>query len=337
MIIHHSRGSYPVEFTTMKAALSEPSGLIVTDHNVEVAWSPAFGSTARIVLPPGEETKSLEHYGHLVRDLAHRGVRRSDSIMAVGGGVVGDLAGFAAATYMRGISYTQVPTTLLAMVDSAVGGKVGIDLPEGKNLAGAFWPPTAVKMPLDSLRTLPDRHFRNGLAEVWKYGFILDPLLCETLAKKTLHADSPELESVIHRCVTLKSGIVQEDEHDRLGRRAMLNFGHTVGHALEKVTGYVGLLHGEAIAIGMVVEAKLGEALGLTRKGIADSIRTWLHQDGLPVSFPHVGSPQVIAAMRGDKKVERAGLAFSFVTEVGRCKLVDGIAEAEVAAILSEL
>lgn len=337
MIIKHANGSYPIEFCSLSHALAAHPGLVVTDRNVDAAWSTVLGDRGRIVMPAGEETKSLDSYGKLVRDLAKHGQRRSDSVVAVGGGVIGDLAGFAAATYMRGVQVAQIPTTLLAMVDSAVGGKVGIDLPEGKNLVGAFWPPIAVKIPLETLSTLPERQFRNGRAEIWKYGCVLEPQICEKLARKTLAPDSPDLEDVIRRCLTLKSDLVQEDEHDRTGKRAILNFGHTVGHAIERLTGYTGLLHGEAISIGMVVEAKLGEALGLTKPGTAHEIRAWLESDGLPVSFPGLGSPAILSAMQLDKKAEGQGLAFSLVTELGRCKLVTGLAEDEVAAILRTL
>jgi 3-dehydroquinate synthase len=337
LIVKHASGSYAIEFCSLAHALASQPGVIVTDKNVSAAWGAVFAERDQIVLPPGEETKSLDAYGRLVRDLAKQGTRRSDSLIALGGGVVGDLAGFAAASYMRGVSLVQIPTTLLAMVDSSVGGKVGIDLPEGKNLVGAFWPPVAVKIPLETLSTLPDRQFRNGKAEIWKYGFTLELGICDRLAKKPLMPDSPDLEDVIRRCLTLKAGVVQEDEHDRTGRRAVLNFGHTIGHAIERVTGYTGLLHGEAISIGMVAEAKLGEALGLTRSGTAEQIRSWLEADGLPVTFPGLGNASIIAAMRVDKKAESPGLAFSLVTELGRCKLVPGLAEDEVAAILRTL
>lgn len=336
MIVRHGSGSYAVEFTTMADAMEAQSSLVITDRNVDHAWSSVIRAP-KIVVPPGEETKSLEHYSRLVRDLAARGLKRSGSLVALGGGVVGDLVGFVASTYMRGIPFVQIPTTLLAMVDSSVGGKVGIDLPEGKNLVGAFWPPKVVKIPLDALTTLPARQFRNGMAEVWKYGFILEPGLCDRLARKPLTNESSELEVVISRCVQLKAEIVQEDEHDRTGRRAILNFGHTVGHAIETVTGYSGVLHGEAVAIGMVVESRIGERLGLTKAGTADRIEAFLRADGLPTTFPNLGADNLMAAMRGDKKAETDGLAFSLVTELGRCKLVTGIAEADVSAILRSL
>jgi 3-dehydroquinate synthase len=316
----------------MEQALGGSDGLVITDRNVADAWPTVLRDSIQI--SPGESAKALEPYGGLLRTLAQRKVQRSDRLVAVGGGVIGDLVGFVAASYMRGIRYTQVPTTLLAMVDSSVGGKVGIDLPEGKNLVGAFWPPSAVLVPLDALRTLSDRHFRNGMAEVWKYAFILEPGLCDKLARAPLTFASTELETIIARCITLKAGIVQDDEHDLKGRRAILNFGHTVGHAIEKETGYASVLHGEAIAIGMVAEAKLGEALGITPRGTSDRISRYLSADGLPVAFPNLAGPRMIEAMRLDKKVEGDGLAFSLLTDMGRCKLVTGVAESDVEAIL---
>ncbi len=335
MTVRHGSGSYVVSFTTMQEALAQPEGKVITDRNVASAWPSLLSGTAVTQIAPGESAKALEQYGKLLRSLAAENLKRSETIVAVGGGVIGDLVGFVAATYMRGLRYVQVPTTLLAMVDSSVGGKVGIDLPEGKNLVGAFWPPTAVKVPLDALKTLPQRQFRNGMAEVWKYGFILEPGLCDRLARHPLRPESADLEEMIARCITLKAGIVQEDEHDLKGRRAILNFGHTVGHAIETETGYSSVLHGEAVAIGMVAEAKLGEALGLTPPGVSKRICDWLHADGLPTSFPNLGGACLIKAMRRDKKAEGEGLAFSLLTDLGRCKLVTGVAEAEVASILS--
>ncbi len=335
MIVRHSQGSYPITFTTMAAAIKPDEGQVITDRNVAAAWPHLLKDAVHIA--PGESSKALEPYGKLLRSLAADNIKRNGGLLAVGGGVVGDLVGFVAATYMRGIPYVQVPTSLLAMVDSSVGGKVGIDLPEGKNLVGAFWPPTAVRVPIDALQTLPDRQFKNGMAEVWKYGFILEPGLCDRLARTALSPDSADIEDIIARCITLKAGVVQEDEYDRLGRRAVLNFGHTIGHAIERETGYAKVLHGEAIAIGMVAEAKLGEALGTTKKGVGDRIAAWLKEDGLPTTFPNLGGERMIAAMRLDKKAEGEGLAFSLLTDLGRCKLVTGVAETEVAAILRSI
>ncbi len=337
MIIRHTSGSYPVSFEALAGALDHSEGLVITDHNVFDAWKSVLAPRNPIVLPAGEATKSLESYGQLVREIARRRALRHTPLVAVGGGVIGDLVGFAASSYMRGVPFVQIPTTLLAMVDSSVGGKVGIDLPEGKNLVGAFYAPTAVRIPLNSLSTLPERQFRNGMAEVWKYGFIMETSLCERLSRTQLTASSPEVQEVVNRCLMLKAGIVQEDEQDRSGRRAILNFGHTVGHAIEKATGYQSLLHGEAIAIGMVVEARLGELLKFTREGTADKIQQFLANDGLPTAFAGLGHPDILAAMSLDKKAEGNGLAFSLVSDLGKCKLVTGIDPAVVRGLLESL
>jgi 3-dehydroquinate synthase len=213
------------------------------------------------------------------------------------------------------------------MVDSSVGGKVAIDLPEGKNLAGAFWPPCEVRIPFDALDSLPERQRINGIAEVLKYGFIMDsPLLEDPLN---------DLRTTVLRCVTLKAQIVEEDEHETNGRRAILNFGHTVGHAIERLTGYGPILHGEAIAVGMTVESVLGERLGITPSGTADMVRHTLRQYGLPTEHPVVRDIEpMLAAMRGDKKAVGGRLAFSLLTCVGDCKLVADVPEDDVRHVL---
>src|SRR5205807_1069483 len=193
------------------------------------------------------------------------------TIIAFGGGVIGDLAGLVAALYMRGVPYVQIPTTLLAQVDSSIGGKVAVDLAAGKNLAGAFYPPKEVLIPLDALRTLDKRQFRNGMAEVWKYAFIADKDLLGTLKAKVPNCSNNvnNLKGIVQRCIEIKKGAVEADEFETSGARAVLNFGHTVGHAIESATGYSGIFHGEAISIGMVAESYLGEELGVTEAGTA--------------------------------------------------------------------
>jgi 3-dehydroquinate synthase len=253
-------------------------------------------------------------------------------VIAFGGGVIGDLAGFAAASYMRGVPLIQVPTTLLSQVDSSVGGKVGIDLPEGKNLAGAFYPPAVVHICREVLDTLSERQMRNGMAEVWKYGFIMDPKLLPQLPPK---ADA--LQEVIRRCTELKAQIVEDDEYETRGSRAILNFGHTVGHAIEQVTGYGPVLHGEAISIGMVIESHLGERLGITKAGTTEQISTHLSDYGLPTKMaPALDIDQLVHAMRRDKKAEAGSLAFSLLTKIGECKLIKGVPEGEVRAALAQ-
>lgn len=308
--------------TTLAKALNDlpPDCRILTDANV-AAVAP-LPKVPTLVLSPGEATKSLGTFGEALGWLATSGASRRTTVVALGGGVVGDLAGFVAAAYMRGVPCLQIPTTLLAMVDSSVGGKVAVDLPEGKNLAGAFWPPSEVRLPLDALDTLPPRQRTNGMAEVLKYGFILDaPLL-----------DAP-LD--VLRCVALKAQVVEEDEHETTGRRAILNFGHTVGHAIERLTGYGPVLHGEAIAVGMAVEAVLGERLGVTAPGTADVVRETLERHGLSTRHPIVREAGgMLAAMRGDKKAVGGRLAFSLLTRIGECKLVADVPEDDVRRVL---
>jgi 3-dehydroquinate synthase len=229
---------------------------------------------------------------------------------------------------MRGVRYLQVPTTLLAQVDSSVGGKVAVDSPAGKNMLGAFYPPAEVLIDVSVLESLPLRQFRNGMAEVLKYGFIMD--------RDLLDLSVDDLEAIVRRCVAHKVRIVEEDEFETKGLRSILNYGHTVGHAIEQVTGYSELLHGEAISIGMVIEARLGERLGITRKGTADQVERRLKQAGLPTSWPTRHAVEgLIATMKRDKKAVDGRMRFSLLTEIGRCKLVSDVPEPEVVDLLS--
>jgi 3-dehydroquinate synthase len=301
-------------------------GMVLIDSRVAELY-PDLARGA-IIVPRGERSKSLRQYGRLHAELVAKGANRKSRLIAIGGGVVGDLVGFVAATYMRGIAYESVPTTLLAMVDSSVGGKVAIDLPEGKNLVGSFWPPTRVTIQPQFLNTLPPRQVRNGLAEVLKMGFIRDPFLAEP---------RPVNAELIFRAIKNKQEVVEADEFETLGIRAILNFGHTIGHAIEAVLGYRGLLHGEAVAVGMAAEAKLGEALGITEPGTAAEVRRVLHEAGLPTSHSLLGNPErLIDRMRSDKKAEGNGLAFSLLNRIGECKLQTGIRESDVVRALRD-
>lgn len=323
--VKHGAGAYDVVFTTFADAMSAlpRTRVFVTDENVWACWGRALPDGARVFqVPAGEGSKCLARFSSLIESLALVGADRGTTLVAIGGGVVGDLAGFVAATYMRGIPYVQVPTSLLAQVDSSVGGKVAVDMPQGKNLVGAFYPPEKVFVASDVLDTLPRRQFANGMAEVWKYAFILDSSLADALLTPTRDT---EMQSVIRRCIELKAAVVEDDELDRSGRRAVLNFGHTVGHALEQLTGYGPLLHGEAVAIGMVAEARLGERIGLTAPGTADFVRRCLAAEGLPVGHEMLASTALLEAMSRDKKAEAGVPGFSLLTRVGECKLVAGI------------
>lgn len=338
--VRHRTGSYRVEFGPLVALRRQipKNTFIITDSNVASAH-PGFLKGLNVwSFPAGEENKTLETYIAGLRWLAAQGARRDSTVIAFGGGVVGDMAGFISASYMRGVRLWQVPTTLLAQVDSSVGGKVGVDMAEGKNMAGAFYPPDRVYVALETLQTLPDEQFTNGMAEVWKYAFILDGEMMKVLEKYPLAKNSEHLQTMVERCIWLKAEVVEEDEQETKGRRAILNFGHTVGHALERVAEYRGLLHGQAVSIGMVAEAVLGEKFGVTPAGISEIVRERLEAQGLPVTDERLhDSERVMAAMRSDKKADREGLAFSLLTEIGGCRLVRGVPDALVKRTLQDL
>jgi 3-dehydroquinate synthase len=333
--ITHSAGQYPIHFTSLTQALQSlpQDAVVLTDENVFTAWKGQLSQVPNVCrIEPGEGSKSFERYREVLSWMAKSGCSRRTTLVALGGGVIGDLGGFCAASYMRGIPFVQIPTTLLAQVDSSVGGKVGIDLPEGKNLVGAFYPPHAVHVPSEALSTLPDRQLRNGMAEVWKYGYILDAPLVDCLTRTDVRDD---LQPIVQRCIQLKAEVVEADEFEKLGIRAKLNFGHTVGHAIEQVLRYEEFLHGEAIAIGMVVEARLGESMRITAPGTASVIEAQLKTAGLPTTWSGLQNPDpLIAAMRRDKKAHSGQLAFSLLTQIGECKLVENVAEGEVRSAL---
>jgi 3-dehydroquinate synthase len=259
---------------------------------------------------------------------------RKSVIVALGGGVVGDIAGFLAATYMRGIDFIQIPTTLLAMVDSSVGGKTGVDLPEGKNLVGAFWQPKAVFIDPDTLATLPEREIKCGLAEVVKYGMILDEDFFCFLEKHTKELNSLDTEcftEVIARCCALKAGVVEDDEREESGRRAILNYGHTFAHAIEVVKGYENINHGEAVAVGMcmaaslaVADCRLDDAAELRQENLLRALH-------LPCSISGVKASEICSAMHKDKKAKQGRLRFILPDTVGDVTLVeDGIEKSEI-------
>jgi 3-dehydroquinate synthase len=291
-----------------------------------------------LILEPGESSKDFVHYQQVIAALADARVQRKSTVVALGGGVIGDLVGFAAATYMRGIRFIQVPTTLLAQVDSSVGGKVGIDLAQGKNLVGAFYPPCEVIVDTRFIQSLPLREFRCGLAEVLKYGLILDQELWNQLIASPLTALSTELSSVIERCIRLKADVVESDEFETKGERAKLNFGHTVGHAIEVRTGYEKYTHGEAISLGMVAESWIAEKMGIAKRGLSEAIQTGLVQNGLPVRGLLGGNPSdLVQSMKLDKKSENGTLVMSLVTDIGTCELVKDVPESVVVEVLSEM
>lgn len=310
---------------------------IITDDQVAPHWlgrveAAIAGATGAeplsYAIPAGEASKTRDQWAALTDRLLAAGAGRDTTIIALGGGVVGDLAGFVAATYLRGVPVVQVPTTLLAMVDASIGGKTGVDTPAGKNLVGAFHQPAIVLADTGTLATLSPAHRRAGMAEVIKHGAIADAAyfrLAAGWAAAVDHATrvgqafdwlGPQTLAAVGRSVAIKSEVVRADPHER-GRRQVLNAGHTVAHALERETGFA-LLHGEAVAIGLVVEARLGERLGTTRAGTAHALESALGGAGLPTAIPPGLDPaRLVDAMRLDKKSRGGRLAFALLQDIG--------------------
>ena len=287
-----------------------------------------------VILPAGEETKCAAQLARLYDAFLNAHLTRADLVIALGGGVVGDITGYAACTYLRGVHFVQAPTTLLAQVDSSVGGKVAVNHPRGKNLLGAFYQPELVVIDSGVLATLDARQVGAGLGEVIKYGCIADAALFEQLeALGSREALAPALGEVIARCCEIKARYVLEDPFDR-GVRMQLNFGHTLAHALENAMGYGTLLHGEAVCIGMVAAARWGEALGVTPAGTAERIRRLLLAYGLPTDVPGGLSPAALAqTMALDKKAEGASVRTILLERIGACRAVPMTA-AQLQALL---
>ena len=327
------------------------STFVITDRHVEAiaqSYLDALGSAGFAVgsatIEPGEASKSLGEATRLYELLAQIKADRSTCVVAIGGGVVGDLAGFVAATYARGLPLVMVPTTLLAQVDSSVGGKVGVNLAAGKNLVGAFHQPVGVWIDLTHLQTLPDRERRCGLAEVVKYGMILDAEFFEFLERSAVLLDGGDLDStrqIVARSCELKAGVVSVDEYERTGIRAVLNFGHTIGHAIESVAGYGGgYQHGEAVAVGMVAEARLAERLGRVGPEVVARLVGLLGRLGLPTAAPGLNVDRLVAAMALDKKNQGGEIRFVLPDRIGSVAMtaaprdiLQGVIETTVAGI----
>jgi len=287
---------------------------------VELLRSAGF-SPKLITIPAGEAHKNIETIQKLWHEFLEQGLDRKSTVIALGGGVIGDLAGFAAATYMRGINWVCIPTTLLSMVDASLGGKTGFDLPQGKNLIGAFYPPKLVLADPQLLKTLPEAEFISGMAEVVKHGVISDPELFD-LCAQGLECIQDNLEQVVKRAMAVKIRIIEEDPYEK-GFRAALNLGHTVGHAVELASKFE-LRHGEAIAIGMVSEAQFAERRGIAKKGLSDEIAAVLTKLGLPIRIPdELPREEILRSMQVDKKKHAAGIRFALPVEVGKVELVD--------------
>jgi len=326
-----------------RGALRGRHALVVTDDRVAPLYlarvERALGALTHdsIVLPAGEASKTLEHTARVLDALAGLGASRDAAVIALGGGVVGDLAGFAAATWMRGVDFVQLPTTLLAMVDSSVGGKTGVNIAAGKNLVGAFHQPRAVFIDTTTLATLPGREYAAGLAEVVKYGAIGDAdffAWLEANADALEARDGDALAEAIGFSCRYKAGVVARDEREQ-GERALLNFGHTFGHALEAERGYGDLLHGEAVAIGMVLAAKLSAALGRAPAEDADRLARLLSRFGLPVAPPRADADALLARMRLDKKNVSGRLRLILWRGIGKAEIAPDIDEAPVRRLLA--
>ena len=323
----------------LSAYVSGPDCLVVTNETVEPLYLEALTASLTdkqvraISLPDGEAYKTLETVEDILDTLVEGGANRDTTVIALGGGVVGDIAGFAAASYMRGVDFIQVPTTLLAQVDSSVGGKTGVNHAAGKNLIGAFHQPRAVLIDTVTLRTLPDRELRAGLAEVIKYGAIVDAdffAWLEANIDALLARDPQALAVAIRRSCELKAAIVAEDERES-GRRAILNFGHTFGHAIERCQGYGEWLHGEAVAAGMVMAAQLSAV----DNALAERIGNLLERAGLPTRPPAIAGADLLAAMGMDKKVQQKRLRFVQLCRLGEAFVSSDYDAARLDAVLA--
>ncbi len=307
--------------------------IVISDENVAKLYLAKFKRQLKKIISQvdsavcmaGEQAKSAEIANSLWQRLFSFGTDRQSLVIALGGGVVGDLAGFVAATYMRGVDFMQIPTTLLAQVDSSVGGKVGINLQQGKNLIGAFWQPRAVLIDPLVLMSLSDREYRSGLAEVVKYGAALDRDFFEFLELNILQIMAREplvMQQIIARCCKIKAAVVMDDERETSGRRALLNFGHTYGHAIEMLTGYSKILHGEAVAIGMGCAGRLAVELGMWPSETATRVQDLLMILGLPTVLPKIPHDKMLAAMQTDKKKVDSVVQLVLPTQLGAAKLV---------------
>jgi 3-dehydroquinate synthase len=344
--VHITSGDGPGVGPFARARCRGSLAFVVYDGNTRQHAEAVAGSLAasgfrihQAALPAGEEQKCLYYAGRLYDHLVDARADRKTVVVPVGGGVVGDLAGFVAATFNRGLDLVMVPTTLLAMVDSSVGGKVGINHPRGKNLIGAFHQPAGVWIDTAFLDTLPDREYRSGLAEVVKYGVILDPDLFAYLEShhEAVLARRPDvLRHIISRSCRLKADVVERDERELTGLRAVLNYGHTFAHAFETVGGYGTWLHGEAVAAGMVCASRLAELYGLVDAELTGRQVRLLEVFGLPVAPLSWPIDDLVAVMRADKKAEAGRLRFVLPVRLGEVRLFDDVPQEEVRAVLRE-
>lgn len=330
----------------LRARTKSDHAILITDSNVEELYADAAGD--RLVgegwevdvfaIEAGEPSKSVEAVDELWNAMLDEGADRQSAVVAIGGGVVGDLAGFAAATFARGLEFFQAPTTLLAQVDSSVGGKVGINLPGAKNMVGAFWQPRGVLCDVDALQSLPDREYRAGLAEVVKYGVILDAdffAYLEANIDPINARDAAVLTRIVQRSCRLKADVVEQDERETTGLRASLNYGHTFGHAFEAIGEYEALLHGEAVAAGMRCAMQLAVRLGRVDEVVYARQEALLESLGLLVEPLEADGDEILRLMYRDKKVAAGKLRFILPDRIGHVELVGDVAEADVLASLT--
>jgi 3-dehydroquinate synthase len=357
ILVQHSRGSYPVIIgpgslqhlgDLAQDRLTGRRLAMIADATAyalyqEGRWGRPVWTGETLTVPPGEESKNRETWARLTDDLLLRRFARDTGLLGLGGGVVGDLTGFVAATYLRGVPYLLIPTTLLAMLDASVGGKTGVNAPLGKNLIGAFHPPTAVLADPLVLLTLPEREYRGGLAEAVKHGAIADSEYfgwLEAGVDAILARDPPTVTQLVRRSVEIKAAVVSEDEHEG-GRRAILNAGHTIAHALEQGSRYE-LSHGEAVALGLVAECALSERIGVARAGLRERVETLLRRFGLPVRLQTAfDSAALLEVMRSDKKNRNLQVHVALIATVGRMHQGTGwttpAPEGDILAALSGL
>jgi 3-dehydroquinate synthase len=334
-VVHVENGAAARVAGFLPAGLKVSRALVISDENVAPLYADAVVASlkgagipaALVAIPAGEREKNLQRVETLYHKMLAAGLDRRSLVVALGGGVVGDIAGFAAATYMRGIPIVQVATTIVAQVDSSVGGKTGVDLPEGKNLVGAFYQPVAVVIDPKTLATLPEREIRAGLAEVIKHGVIRDAdyfALLEREGRNLLRMNADLAARIILRSVEIKAAVVSADERES-GLRAILNFGHTVGHALEALTGYQKYLHGEAVAVGMIAAANIAVSASLCPSSVAERIWKLVAAVGLPTGPEKVRTGEILAAVARDKKAVAGKARFVLPREIGRVDVVDDI------------
>lgn len=319
--------------------------IIITDDNLHASHAAQSATALRevglvvdqLAVPAGEASKCVASATHLWERMLELNCDRATIVVAVGGGVIGDLAGFVAATFARGLPFLQVPTTLLAQVDSSVGGKVGVNLPGAKNMVGTFWQPIHVLIDTATLATLPQREYLSGLAEVVKYGVILDAeffAYLEAHVTELLDRRDEIVRQVVARCCELKALVVSQDEREETGQRAVLNYGHTFCHAFETLTGYASLLHGEGVAIGMLCASRLAERLGRIHADVTRRQLDLLLALGLPVQVPQLATQEVLATMARDKKSTKGRLNFVLPSRLGHVELVRDVDAELVRGVL---